>query len=282
MPKIIDAATDVTRYIPGLKAAGIEAIIRYDCRSVSGDWKQLHVAEAHNIKNAGLQLGIVYEDAGATPSSFSEQTGYLSAIYARKMAAGRGQPDNSAIYFAVDFDPTRAQLASNILPYFQGVARGFREQSEYPVLRMGAYCSGMCADVLRARYPGILIWITCSLGFAGSTAAVRAGNFDIWQGTIDASGYHQGCDKTLARLGCDFDTLGPGRNYDSVGIFTPWAITPPPEPVPAPPPVIAHDARWLQTVLQQEGVYHGAIDGGIGPLSIAAMIAYVEKHQPEA
>jgi hypothetical protein len=97
-----------------------EAIIRYDDRRPRGGWKQIHPAEAKLIRDAGLRLGIVYEDA-AIASYFTRLEGILSATYARQQAAKRGQPDGSAEYFAVDFDPTSADVRNRIMPYLDGV-----------------------------------------------------------------------------------------------------------------------------------------------------------------
>src|SRR5215813_1184456 len=166
--KIIDTADTMTSpKLSALKKAGVETIIRYDDRRPRGGWKQIHPAEAKLISDAGLRLGIVYEDA-AIASYFTRLEGILSATYARQQAAKRGQPDGSAEYFAVDFDPTSADVRNRIIPYFDGVYQAFDEQSGLPRLYVGAYCSGLCATMLKAKYPNILIWITCSLGFNGS------------------------------------------------------------------------------------------------------------------
>src|SRR5262249_19692686 len=65
MPKIIDTADTMTSSkLSALKKAGVvEAIIRYDDRRPRGGWKQIHPAEAKLIRDAGLRLWIVYEDA---------------------------------------------------------------------------------------------------------------------------------------------------------------------------------------------------------------------------
>jgi hypothetical protein len=116
-PKIIDTADTMTspKLSALLKKAGVETIIRYDDRRPRGGWKQIHPAEAKLISDAGLRLGIVYEDA-AIASYFTRLEGILSATYARQQAAKRGQPDGSAEYFAVDFDPTSADVRNRIIP----------------------------------------------------------------------------------------------------------------------------------------------------------------------
>src|SRR5215475_2197320 len=74
-PKIIDTADTMTSSkLSALKKAGVETIIRYDDRRPRGGWKQIHQAEAKLIRDAGLRLGIVYEDA-ATASYFTRLEG---------------------------------------------------------------------------------------------------------------------------------------------------------------------------------------------------------------
>jgi len=258
--------------LSALKKAGVETIIRYDDRRPRGGWKQIHPAEAKLIRDAGLRLGIVYEDA-ATASYFTRLEGILSATYARQQAAKRGQPEGSAEYFAVDFDPTSADVRNRIIPYFDGVYQAFDEQNGLPRLYVGAYCSGLCATMLKAKYPNILIWITCSLGFNGSRAYVRAGKHDLFQGTT--SPLKGACDKKFLGVDCDFDEA----NNPNWGWFVPWGNATP-EPTPPPPLPVSHDIKWLQGILQNPLYgYHGDIDGIVGPLTEAAMIKYAETHE---
>lgn len=261
---IIDVPQDTTKQLAQLKAAGITDIIRYDDRFPSGNWKQIHSPEVHAIRDAGLRLGIVYEGAGSTLSSFTEQNGYLDAAYSRQQAALRGQPNGSAIYFAVDFDPSASDISSHIVPYFRGVARALTELVDLPKLAAGVYGSGLTCQTLKSAGLVALTWITCSRGFNGSKDYVAAGLQDLWQ--VE-------CDKTLLGMSVDYDEAKPAGNW---GSFVPWGPPAIPAVIPA-PPSISHDTRWLQTVLQKAGLYGGAIDGDVGPLTINGMIAYLEK-----
>jgi hypothetical protein len=203
MPTIIDTAEDCTRFIPALKSAGIKAVIRYDDRK--SKWKQVKEPELRALAKAGLKVGIVYEHV-AKPSGMA--LGFADAAYSLKLAAER-QPEGSAIYFAVDYDPSATQIRNDILPYFRGVYRAFKESKR--TYRVGAYCSGLCADALRKEFPEILIWITCSMGFAGSREWVKAQKYDLWQTK---------CDVMFKGLDCDFDK--PGR--EDWGQFVPYDI----------------------------------------------------------
>jgi hypothetical protein len=260
---IIDVAEDVTSKLSQLKEAGVTAIIRYDDRFPSGSWKQIHDSEVRAIKDAKMQLGIVYEDAGATASTFTDANGFAAAAYSRKMAAQRGQPAGSAIYFAVDFDPSQSDITHRMIPYFQGVARAMDGSG----LQIGVYGSGLACKTLKALNLATLTWITCSRGFTGSREYIAAGLQDLWQ---------TDCDKDLFGLSVDHNEA----KNPAWGWFIPWGAPVMPVPIPSPPP-ITHDAQWMQTVLQAAGLYHGGIDGDVGAGTIAAMIAWMEKTIPE-
>src|SRR5262249_11568170 len=89
-------------------------------------------------------------------------------------------------------------------------------QNGLPRLYVGAYCGGLCATMLKAKHPNILIWITCSLGFNGSRDYVRAGRHDLFQGTT--SPLKGACDKKFLGVDCDFDEA----NNPNWGWFVPW------------------------------------------------------------
>jgi hypothetical protein len=256
---IIDTADTTTAKLTQLKNRGVTAIIRYDHRAANS-WKQIKPAEAQAIAAAGMKLGIVYEGPGATPSYFTKAHGIADASYSLKQAPLRGQPKGSAVYFAVDFDPSLTHIRKAIVPYFEGVQEVFKGEG----YRVGAYCSGQCADQLTAIWPDMLIWITCSLGFAGTRAVLTAGEFDLFQGTFNPLAH--GCDKTLAGLSVDFNT--PRTNEHDWGAFVPWVENAP----------LLRDVAWMQGVLAAQAGYTGALDGVVGPLTIAAMLTYMEAH----
>src|SRR6266702_202855 len=213
MTKVIDTNHNVTRKLAALKALGIEAIIRYDNRLGPHGEKQVKSDEARAIADAKMRLAIVYEGAGDKVSQFSEGLGYLDAKYSRQKAPERGQPDGSAVYFAVDFDATAGQVESRIIPYFQGVKRAFEEEGGGVDLRVGVYGSGLVCRTVKKADLADLTWISCSMGWAESRAFLAAGDYTLRQHTP----------KTIAGLDTDPNDINP--DVTDIGDFVPWGGT---------------------------------------------------------
>src|ERR1700758_3197720 len=158
MVAIIDTADDTTRALPALVADGVTGIIRYDSRT--GHWKEASNTEIAQLIGSGIAVGIVNEGVGDQVSAFTEESGYLDASYSLARARRRGQAAESAVYYAVDFDPSSAAIESNIVPYFLGVQKAHRENVRH--WRVGVYGSGLCSLELKTRSLVDFTWITCS------------------------------------------------------------------------------------------------------------------------
>lgn len=223
MTKIIDTNHDTTAKLATLKADGIEAVIRYDDRLNPHGDKQIKPAEARAIQAAGLRLGIVYEGAGDQVGQFSDAIGYADAKYSRAQAAERGQPDGSAVYFAVDFDPNAFQLKQSVLPYFEGVRRAFLEPANLPKLRVGVYGSGLTCQTVLSAGLAELTWVSCSMGWSESHVFVAGGRWNLLQHLP----------QTIAGLDTDPDEANP--LHPDIGDFVPFGPLPD-EPVVAAAP----------------------------------------------
>ena len=141
----IDTNTNATTYLPTLAAAGVKAVGRYYSINAS---KVLSQMEAEAISGAGLSIFVVYED-GADPAKFDASLGTFQAQQALICAGDVGQPQGSAIYFAVDFDCTTAQFQQQITPYFNAVKAVFASRG-LPY-KIGVYGSGLvCQGLLAA------------------------------------------------------------------------------------------------------------------------------------
>jgi hypothetical protein len=219
MAKIIDVAQNVVGKLSLLKESGIEAIIRYDCRLTGGRWKEASNAEIEAILKAGLEVGIVNEGIGNNLGAFDYDSGYADASYSLARANARNQSENSAIYYAIDFDVSYGGVQNHIIPYFKGVDKAHSENHKH--WRKGAYCSGMCAGELVKAKLIDLAWITCSGGFQGSRAYVNADAEDLWQ-------YR--CEIMLHGLDVDYN-IYPAHKGD----WGQWKMGAVPAPSPAPP-----------------------------------------------
>jgi hypothetical protein len=157
----VDASTNVTTYLPTLAASGVKAIGRYYSINTS---KVLTQMEAEAITNAGLSIFVVYED-GNDPTKFNGNLGTFQAQQALICARDVGQPQGSAIYFAVDFDCTPAQFQQQITPYFNAISAVFAAQG-FPY-KIGVYGSGLVCQGLLAAGLCSYTWLTNSTGFQG-------------------------------------------------------------------------------------------------------------------
>jgi Domain of unknown function (DUF1906) len=201
---IIDTPTNIRDMVSRFKAAGVTTIIRYESRLPKAGWKRWQPDEVRAITDAGLHLGIVYEDDGH-PRGYDD--GYEAATWALNRREARGQPDGSAIYYAVDYDVGVDNINNAVVPYFHGVNKAHAELG--PKIKIGCYGSGLVNRTLLALKLIDLRWITCSMGFNGSREAVRNNEYDLWQTHCETSLLHIDVDYNSARI-------------DDFGQFLPW------------------------------------------------------------
>lgn len=86
-----------------------------------GQSKALTIAEEQIILDIGLRFFPIYQNGGTSLDYFSEDKGKSDATAAVEAAVALGIPQDTIIYFAVDFDAMESQVNSNIIPYFRGV-----------------------------------------------------------------------------------------------------------------------------------------------------------------
>lgn len=99
-----------------LQQNGITHVGRY----LSNSWKGLTPSEVSSIQKSGLHLFSIYEQGGTLASYFKKEQGVQDAYVSYKLAQSYGQPEGTAIYFAVDYDAQPNDYAG-ILNYFQGL-----------------------------------------------------------------------------------------------------------------------------------------------------------------
>lgn len=168
-----DTALQMTRHAQALRQHGFDFVMRYYSHNSA---KNLGPEEARALAAAGLRIGTVWESAGTHAGFFSRTQGQLDGAAALQQARTVGQPAGSAIYFAVDYDPSQADIDGPVHDYFAGVAAGLGG-----AYRIGVYGSGLCCVSLLESKAASCSWLSQSTGFAGSKAFAAAQRYDLIQ-----------------------------------------------------------------------------------------------------
>lgn len=178
--KGLDTTVELTRHAAALKEQGYDFALRYYSHNAA---KNLSLGEARALSQAGLRIGVVWETAGTRAGFFTRAQGLADGAAAFQMARDViGQPLGSAIYFAVDFDPTQADLDGAISNYFTGVhAALFVAAEGQPSYQVGVYGSGLCCATLIDSGQASLSWLSQSTGFAGSRQYAAQQRYDLIQ-----------------------------------------------------------------------------------------------------
>jgi len=207
----LDTTVELTRHAVALRSQGYDFAMRYYSNNAS---KNLSLGEARALSQAGLRIGVVWETSGTHAAFFTRAQGLADGAQAYRMARESiGQPFGSAIYFAVDYDPTQADIDGGISNYFTGVhAALYVANDGAPSYRVGVYGSGLCCGALVERDIAVLSWLSQSTGFAGSRQYAEQKRYDILQ-MLPAR--IVGADGIV--LGIDPDTTHPDRD---AGLFS--------------------------------------------------------------
>lgn len=201
---IIDVSSDCGHKAVALRAAGIATVIRYYSRDTIRPSKRLSTQEAAQLAAAGLRIGIVHEGRrGDKPDNFDRACGIADAQYAWHYATQViGQPSGSTIYFGVDFDATAAQIRTNVIPYFQGVADGLTALRAAGAFAIGVYGSGRtCRAVLDAGL-ATHAWLAQSTGWGEYKEFLASGRWALKQGMAT----------NIAGIECDPNEAGHGQD----------------------------------------------------------------------
>src|SRR5437660_814658 len=176
MAKGLDVEVDCSPQIDCLTSEGFEFVGRY--YNTNRPSKNLTLTEAQALSAAGITIVVVWENGFPTKASyFSNAKGISDATGALKMASEIGQPEGSAIYFAVDYDASAADVSGPVSQYFQGVKGVFDAADQQYAI--GVYGSGAtCQSLLNAGVVSFA-WLCQSTGFLGSKTFTA---FNIKQG----------------------------------------------------------------------------------------------------
>jgi len=197
----IDCATSLTpAAATALKSSSIIAVGRY----LGGNYA-LTPTELSAIHNAGLSVILIYESTPTKASYFSYGQGVADAGIAISEAIFLGAPNNTAIYFAVDYDAQGGDLGA-IVDYFQGAKDGLG--GKYALGAYGSYA------VMRALTVG-KYWQT----YAWSNGQVFPGNHIYqYQNDTTLQGISVDRDTILNNAGC-WPGIGGNKVFANLVIY---------------------------------------------------------------
>ena len=158
---ILNAAKAQTLYDNGYRYVG-----RYLTGTYSGGIsKAMTAAEANIILNTGLRFFPIYQQGATTVSYFTQERGTSDAKAAIAAAMALGIPQDTIIYFAVDFDAMDSQITVSVIPYFSKVY----EEMSGSIYKTGIYgARNVCSRVAKAGYSSSSFVADMSTGFSGN------------------------------------------------------------------------------------------------------------------
>lgn len=155
-----------------LKHAGYTHVGRYLTGSVGDNFipKYITKDEAKYIEEAGLSVFPIYQDGGWSLKYFYNRTqGADDSYKAIKAAEDIGVPDNTTIYFAVDFDCLGNQVEEFVIPYFRSINAYFKSERNKKHYRVGIYAPRyVCTLVSDSGLAASSFVADMSTGFSGN------------------------------------------------------------------------------------------------------------------
>lgn len=211
----LDSSLPLKDKIACLKSSGIVAVGRYYTSSKTNK-KLLKPDEASTLSHAGIRIWAVYQDRQDRLSDFTHAKGLAAGSAALGYALNTiKQPSGSAIYFSVDFDPSKSEYENSIKPFFEGINETFA-QGNSP-FRVGVYGSGLvCQSLLDAAWV-TYTWLSMSTGFRGTPEFKASNQWNLLQ-RREVKGF------------CDLSSIDPddinGNNPDFGGFLLSSAVAP--------------------------------------------------------
>ncbi|MER7823761.1 glycoside hydrolase domain-containing protein [Streptomyces sp. NPDC096097] len=168
--------------------------------------KYIKPGELANIFAANLRVFPIFQDNGRLLGDFTYDKGYANGLLAHSRGLFYGFNRGTVIYFAVDYDATSEEIASNIVPYFNGVSAALSSQGKRFV--HGVYGSrNVCSKVTKATYARYSFVSGMSWGFSGNLGFPMPTNWSFTQikeiGKIPSADGPYDLDKDAHRPGTD-------------------------------------------------------------------------------
>ena len=210
MQAIIDVPSNVAEHAGRMAEAGVKTVIRYynHHNSVKLPSKCLSHSELQALFEAGLSVGVVFEQGGGANGDIADldvENAVGDAHRALELAAELGQPQHSAIYFAVDSDYFKRSELDQIAAYFEKV-----NETVAGNYQIGVYGSGTVGRHLKNLRLVEHVWLAGSIGWAGTRSMLNSGNWSIFQHRLELH-------SQIGHFGYDGNIINPSE--ESFGQF---------------------------------------------------------------
>ena len=208
MHEIIDVASNVAPFTSRLAEAGVKTVIRY-YNHRNGEQhpsKCLTLCELQALYNAGLSVGVVFEQRGGAGGNITDldaESGVRDAKRALELADEMQQPTGSAIYFGVDWDFSGSSDLAQITSYFEKV-----REALFGKYLIGVYGSGTVGLRLKQRALIDYLWLAGATGWSGTKRALQDGDFAIFQKSLERRSEIGGFDYEGNVINPSFEAFG--------------------------------------------------------------------------
>ncbi|MFE3763696.1 glycoside hydrolase domain-containing protein [Streptomyces sp. NPDC059104] len=177
--------TITTARAKALKAAGYEVVGRYLDEEVLDPKydldKEIQPGELDQIFAGGMRVFPISQYHARKLGDFTYPEGYRHASMAHDRAEKTyGFNRGTVIYFAVDYDATDPEIASNIIPYFNGIQAALNAKGKRYIA--GVYGSrNVCQRVTDEAYARYSFVSGMSWGFSGNLGFAMPKNWSFTQ-----------------------------------------------------------------------------------------------------
>jgi len=164
----VDLAVDSSNLVSEIRHARLNFVARY-YRDPASRWPALSPREVQSLSTLNANIVAVWEWHSGSPANFNYATGYNEAQSAYRQAKSLGQPEGSAIYFAVDFNAHQQDLYW-VDQYFRGVRAGLAAAGNgRPEYKVGVYGSGAVCALIKGEHLAEYSWLSGSTAWAGTS-----------------------------------------------------------------------------------------------------------------
>jgi Domain of unknown function (DUF1906) len=175
---VIDTNSVCTAKIAVLQQNNVTAVGRY-YTTYHQSYRILR-DEAQAIIGSGIKLFVVFENC---PNPVLDRDhGHLDATLALSQADALGQPEGSAIYFAMEGLPDgyAQRDVNNAKSYFSGIVAAIGNR-----FAVGVYSNGVICDALLGAQPQLCryAWLSASTAFDGSAEFYASNRWALAQKT---------------------------------------------------------------------------------------------------